>query len=345
MKPQTATRPRGLSPDGLTGRQKAAIVLMAMGSEAASQVTKNLSSTELEEISLEIARIDTVPAETVDAVLTEWGQMETAAHSIARGGVDYAREMLESALGAQRAANMLKRIETQLRENAGFHNLKQADPAQIGALLRGELPQSIALLLAHLDPEQTAEVLREMPAEIGGEVLVRLAKLEKVLPEVLHVMERVYGNESSVTISKDLEVAGGAEAVATVLNRMVGAEKDLLDKIGKRDAALCEEIKNLMFVFEDLVRLDDRALQRLLRDVQMKDLALSLKAASDAVKGRLLPLMSKRAADSLAEEMEMLGPVRLRDVEAAQAEVVRLVRALEDAGEIVISTGDDDLVV
>jgi flagellar motor switch protein FliG len=337
---------RGMNPEELNGRQKAAIVLMAMGPQVAAEITKNLAQAELEEISFEIARLDRVPSEIVTTVLSEWGQMETAAHSIAEGGVDYARKVLEQALGPQKAAAIVKRIEAQLRENAGFQNLRNADPAQVGGLLRGEHPQTIALLLAHLEPDQTAAILRETPTELGGEVLLRLARLEKVLPEVLLVLERCYGSESKVSISKDMTVAGGPEAVAAVLNRMTGTvEKELLSGIATRDPELCDAIKNLMFVFEDLVRLDDRALQRLLRDVQMKELALSLKAASDTLKERVIPLMSKRAADSLREEMEMLGPVRLRDVEAAQAEIVKLVRALEESGEIVIATSGDDLVV
>jgi len=201
-------------------------------------------------------------------------------------------------------------------------------------------------LLAHLEPDQTAGVLRELPPEIGSEVLLRLARLEKVLPEVLNVLERTYGAESSVSLSRDMSVAGGPEAVAAVLNRLPGSvEKDLLGGIGNKDPELCDAIKNLMFVFEDISRLDDRGLQRLLRDVQMKELALALKAASDGLKQRILPLMSTRAADALREEMEFLGPVRLRDVETAQANIVRMVRSLEEAGEIVIGGGDDDMVL
>lgn len=337
---------KGLRLEDLTGRQKAAIVLMAMGPEMAGEITRGFEPQQLEEISFEIARLDHVPADVVTAVLDEWGTMETAAHSIAQGGVDYARQVLESALGPQKAAAILRRIETQLRDNSDFQNLRNADPVQVGGVLRGEHPQTIALLLAHLDPDTTAAVLREMSPEIGGEVLLRLARLEKVLPEVLNVLERTYGSESSLSISSDMAVAGGPQAVANVLNRLTGTvEKQLLEGIGARDADLCEEIKNLMFVFEDLTRLDDRALTRVLRDVQTRDLALSLKAASDDLKQRLMPLMSKRAADALLEEMDMMGPVRLRDVEAAQGEIVRLVRALEEAGEVVISTGGDDLVV
>lgn len=331
--------------DRLSGRQKAAIVLMSMGPRSAGEITKNLTQTELEEISFEIARMDQVPQELAAAVVAEWGQLETAMHSIAEGGVEYARQILEDAIGPQKAAAVLKRIEGQLRDDAGFNNLRNADAQQVTALVRNEHPQTVALLLAHLEPEQTAAVMKELPPKVGGEVLYRLAKMEKVLPEVLQVLERCYGSESTVSISKDLSEAGGLEAVAAVLNLMTGSvEKELMEHLAWQDQELCEQIKNLMFVFEDLAKLDDRGLQRLLRDVQTKELALALKAATDPLKQRLLGMLSTRAGDALREEMEFLGPVRLKDVETAQSNVVKLVRALEEAGEIVIGGGDDDMV-
>jgi flagellar motor switch protein FliG len=213
-------------------------------------------------------------------------------------------------------------------------------------LLRNEHPQTAALLLAHLDAEQTGAILRNLPPEFGGNALLRLARLDKVLPEVLQVMERCYGSESTVSISKDMSVAGGPKAVASVLNQVAGTlEKELLEVIAERDIELSDEIKNLMFVFDDLRRLDDRSLQRVLRDVQMKELALALKTASEELKTKLLSLMSNRAADTLNEEISFLGPVRLRDVEAAQSSIVRMVRDLEAAGEVVLGGSGDDVVL
>jgi flagellar motor switch protein FliG len=332
--------------DRLNGKQKAAIVLMSMGPKAAADITKNLSQEELEDISFEIARMDQVSAELAAAVVSEWGQLETAMQSIAEGGVDYARQILEEAIGPSKAAAVLKRIEGQLRDNVGFNNLRNADAQQVTALIRNEHPQTVALLLAHLQPDQTAAVMKELPTKVGGEVLFRLAKMEKVLPEVLQVLERCYGTESTISISKDLSESGGLEAVANVLNLMTGSvEKELLEHLAWQDQELAEQVKNLMFVFEDLSKLDDRGLQRLLRDVQTKELALALKAATEPLKQRLLGMLSTRAADALREEMEFLGPVRLKDVEAAQANVVKLVRALEESGEIVVSGGEDDMVL
>lgn len=331
--------------DELTGTQKAAIVLMAMGKEAAARITQTLSPADLEQIAFEIARLDSVPPDITRAVVLEWEQMETAAHSIAQGGVEYARQVLEQAVGPQKAASILKRIETQLRDNKGFANLRHADPQQISALVRNEHPQTVALLLAHLDPNQTAAVLKELPTALGGEVLYRLARMEKVLPEVLQVLERSYGSDSSVKLSQDVSVAGGPQSVAAVLNLLVGSlEKELLDTIARQDPDLCEEIKNLMFVFEDIGALDDRSLQRLLREVDVKQLALALKAASEELRARIASCMSQRAMEALKEEMEYMGPVRLRDVELAQTAVVSQVRALEEAGEIIVGSGDDELV-
>lgn len=341
-----ATLARMEAADDLTGRQKAAVVMMAVGPKLAADIAKSLSPSEVEELSLEIARLDSVPKDIVVRVLAEWGQMEMAGQQIAEGGVEYARQLLEQSVGTQQANTILKRIDSELRESAGFRNLRTADPSQISALLRNEHPQTAALLIAHLHPEQTGAILRDLPAAFSGNVLLRLAKLDKVLPEVLSVLERCYGSESTVSISKDLSVAGGPKAVASILNAVAGSlEKELLEVIAERDADLSDEIKDLMFVFEDIIKLDDRSFQRVLRDVQMKELALALKTASEELKSKIVSLMSSRAADTLTEEISFLGPVRLRDVEAAQSAIVRMVRELEVAGEIVIGGSDDDLVL
>jgi flagellar motor switch protein FliG len=343
-----ATRGGGrmMRAESLSGTQKAAIVLMAMGRDAAARITQTLPQQELEAISLEIARLEHVPVELVESVLSEWQHMETAAHSITQGGVDYARQVLETALGPQKAAAVLRQIETQLRESSGFHNLRHADPQQVATLIRNEHPQTIALLLAHLDAVQVALVMKELPGAVGGDVLFRLARMEKVLPEVLAVLERSYGSESNLSLTQDMTSVGGPHAVAAILNLVATTlEKELLDTIAKQDVSLSEEIKNLMFVFEDIVRLDDRGLQRLLRDVQTKELATALKGASEELRTRVYSCLSNRAADAVREEMDLLGPVRLRDVEIAQMSVVRMVRALEESGEVVVGGGTDDMVM
>lgn len=337
---------RPMRVEDLTGRQKVAVLCMALGPEAAAKLTQHMESEELEEITLEIARMEHVPADIAEAVLEEWEKTEQAAHSLTQGGVEYARQLLEQALGPQKAALVLKRIESQLQDNGGFRTLREADPQQLGTLLRNEHPQTVALILANLDSGQAAEVIKELPTDLGSQVLFRMARMEKVLPEILEVVERSMGSEAGLSMSRDMSSAGGPAAVAEVLNQVAGPiEAELLSGIAEYSKELSDQIKNLMFVFEDLVKLDDRALQRVLREVDSKEVALALKTASDELKRRILSTMSQRAVEALKEEMEFLGPVRVRDVMTAQSAIVKSVRELEEAGEIVIGGGADDLVI
>lgn len=329
----------------MTGREKAAILYMALGAEQSAKITQRLSQEEVELISLEIAKLNRVEPEQAENVLMEWIEIAVAGEAVATGGVDYAREVLDKAFGPAKAKEILKRIMGQLADTAGLQRLRNADPGQIANMLRGEHPQTIALILAHLQSTQTAGVLKELDPAIGGEVTFRMAKMEKVSPEMLLLIERSFGAETELDFQAGMHRAGGPAAVASVLNLLQGAlEKTLLEKITDRDHSLAEQIKNLMFVFEDISSLDDRALQRLLRDVDAKTLALALKGASGELKERIMSQMSQRAVAALKEEMEMLGPVRMRDVETAQSQIVTQVRALEEAGEIVIGAGDEVVV-
>ncbi|HEY8484240.1 MAG TPA: flagellar motor switch protein FliG [Longimicrobiales bacterium] len=342
----TPVRVRPLRAEDLTGRQKAAVLLMALGADAASRITQSLTPEELEAISFEIARLESVPVSVVEAVLEEWQQTEQAAHTLAQGGVEYARQILERALGPQKAAVVLKRIESQLRDTAGFRNLRNADPQRLSGVLRNEHPQTIAFILAHLEPYLVAEVIKQLPASLGASVLYRMARMAKVLPEVLQVVERSLRTESELSLTQDVAAVGGPPSVAAVLNLVTGTlEQELLDGIAQWDEGLREEIQELMFVFTDLTKLDDRSLQRVVAAVELRELALALRAAPEEVKRRIRSVMSQRAVSALEEEMELLGPVRLRDAEAAQASIVRKVRALEEAGEIVLGSGADDILV
>ncbi|MEX2582213.1 MAG: flagellar motor switch protein FliG [Gemmatimonadota bacterium] len=330
----------------LSGRQKAAIVCMVLGREAAAKITERLSPDEVEGISYEIARMEKVDKETSESVLHEWLETARAAGSIAMGGVDYAKEILEQAFGSQRASFMFKRLQSQLNESAGLHRLRKVDPQQLGGMLRNEHPQTISLILAHLDPSQTAAVLKEIGPEVGKAVIFRMASMEKVSPEMLELIERALGPETELNLNQGLSTAGGPQTVAAVLNLIPPSmEKELLDSLSTEDPELCEQVKNLMFVFEDIIALDSRAMQRVLREIDSKDLALALKVSSDDLKASVLGSMSKRAVEALEEEMEFLGPVRLRDVETAQVMIVGKVRALEEQGEIVINAGGDDEVI
>ena len=329
----------------LTGRQKTAILLMAVGEEASAQITKSMAPQEVEAISLEIAKMGRVDGAVVEAVLEEWAETERAAFQIASGGVEYARRILEKAFGPKRAEQLLKRIEAQLHESISLAHLRNADPQQLSALIRNEYPQTIALILAYLEPSKTAEVLRQIDSNLGSDILFRLAKMDKVMPDVLRLIESSFGEDSEISLAGDGAVAGGPMAVAEVLNLVsAGVEKELLDGVAEIDAELSEEIKDLMFVFEDIAKLDSTAITRLLRDVQTKELSIALKLASDELKEKILGSMSSRARDSLMEEMEFLGPTRVSDVEQAQSDIVKMARALADAGEIVIGATDDMVV-
>jgi flagellar motor switch protein FliG len=330
----------------LSGKQKAAILCMVLGSDSASKLTQKLFPDEVEAISYEIARLEHVKGELADAVLSEWVESSLAAGYLAEGGVDYARDILEKAFGSHKAGAVLKRVQSQLTENLGLHRLRNADPQQLAHMLRGEHPQTVALVLAHIDTDKTASILKEIDPVLGSEVVYRMAKMEKGSPEMLQLIERSLGSEMDLASSQGTSLSGGPAAVAAVLNLLnASLEKELLDGVAERDPALCEQIKNLMFVFEDIQSLDDRSLQRLLREMDTKELALALKAASGELKTRITGVMSQRAAEALNEEMELLGPVRMRDVEAAQSNIVAQVRRLEEAGEIVVGGAADDLVV
>jgi flagellar motor switch protein FliG len=330
----------------LNGREKVAVLCMAVGTEHAAKITAGLSPDEAELITFEIAQMDRVPQEVMEAVLAEWLESTLGVASLTTGGLEYAKEVLEKAYGRNRADQILRRITAQLADTAGLYRLRKADPQQLANTLRGEHPQTVALVLAHLDPPHTAAIVRELPTAFCSEVMYRMARMEKVSPEMLQLIERALSSDADLNFSQGMSAAGGPAAVASVLNLVSGTlEKELLEGVSERDAMLCEQIKNLMFVFEDLVTLDDKSLQRLLREVEAKQLALALKAASDELKAKIMGAMSQRAVAALREEMEFMGPVKMRDVEQAQSGIVTQIRKLEETGEIVLSAGSDDVLI
>jgi flagellar motor switch protein FliG len=344
--PSLARTPKEGTYEALSGRKKAALLCLALGTETAAKLTQRLTSDEVDLLSFEIARMEEFEPEIVDQVLEEWVESTLGLGSLSNGGVDFAREVLEKAFGPQKANQILRRVQNQLADTAGLTRLRRADPAQLGNTLRNEHPQTIALVLAHLDPQQTASILKEIPGSVGGEVVYRMARMEKVQPEMLMLIERQIGAEASALLTEGT-ASGGPKAVAEVMNFISGAlEKELLEGVENRDPELCEQIKNLMFVFEDLLSLDDKSIQRVLREVEAKSLALALKAASPDLKQKIMGCMSQRAVAALQEEMEMMGPVKMKDVEAAQTSIVGQVRRLEETGEIVIGgKGSDDVLV
>jgi flagellar motor switch protein FliG len=338
----TATASRATT---LSGAQKCAILCMALGSEASGKVLQLLSAADMERVSREIAQTPVVRGEAVDKVLHEYTEVGRAVQQVAQGGVDYAREILEHALGPNKARTLLDKIQEQLVET-GLTRLKRAAPEVLHGVLRGEHPQTITLVLAHLEPRLAAGVIEIMGPAVAGEVLYRMARMEKVSPEMLQLVEAGLGGRSDLTLSQELTASGGPAAVARVLNYTAGSsEKMLMEAITSRSTEVADEIRNLMFVFEDLKLLDPRSMQRLLRDVDTKVLALAMKAASEELKKHIQSNMSERGGAALLEEIEMLGRVRVKDVEAAHGAIVKTVRELQEKGEIVVERSKDDAVI
>ncbi|NOT07884.1 MAG: flagellar motor switch protein FliG [Gemmatimonadales bacterium] len=342
----TASLPAGsLRGSGLSGAQKCAILCMTFGAEASAKVLQQLSPAEMERVSRGIAQMPGVRPETVESILHEYTEVGRAVHQLAQGGVDYAREILEQAVGPQKARSLLDRIDAQPVETS-LTRFKRAAPEVLHSALRGEHPQTIALVLAHLDPSLAASVIEIMGDERAGDVLCRMARMEKVAPEMLQLVEAGLSGRSDLALTQEMTASGGPAAVARLLNLTSGsAEKAMLEAITARNSAVADEIRNLMFVFEDLRLLDSRSMQRLLRDVDGKELALALKAASEELKAHILKNMSERGAAALQEEIEMLGPVRVKDVEAAHGNIVKTVRSLQEQGEVVVERSKEDALI
>ncbi|HEX6989412.1 MAG TPA: flagellar motor switch protein FliG [Bacillota bacterium] len=330
----------------LTSRRKAAILLIALGQELAARLFQYLNEEEVEQLTLEIASVQKIPVEDRQAVIEEAHQMAVAQDYIAAGGLDYARQLLERAMGTQRAVQILERLTASLQVRP-FEFIRRADPAQLISYLQNEHPQTIALVLAYLQPDQAAMVLSALPAERQADVARRIAIMDRTSPDVVREVERVLEHKLSALMTQDYTAAGGVESVVKVLNQVDrSTERSIMEILEVNDPELAEEIKQRMFVFEDIVLLDDRALQRVLREVSMhEDLPKALKVASEDVKARIFNNISKRAGELLKENMEFLGPVRLRDVEEAQQRIVSIIRRLEEEGEIYIVRGQGDEIV
>lgn len=323
-----------LPSQGLSNKQKAALLMLSLDVETATQVMKQLSQQEIESLTVEITGTKGVPSSTMDSVVEEFEQMITAQEYVVQGGLDYAQRLLEKSLGFAKAADVIEKVKM-LTHVKGFAMLKSADGQQLASFLQKEHPQTIALILSNLSPEQTSRILVELDDPLRNDVMFRMATLGKVSPGLLAEIEEVMETIAETEISQSLSAMGGAKSVASVLNKFnTATAKNILEYLEQKEASLAAEIKRLMFLFEDVVYISDRGIQRLLREVDKKDLALSLKVAEDKLKDKILKNMSERAQELLKEELQYLGPVRLRDVEAAQTRIVEIVKQLEEAGEI-----------
>lgn len=330
----------------LNGAQKSAVLCMALGPERSARILQLLNAREVEQISREIAAMPVVAAGRLTGVISEYQQVSRAVESVARGGREYAQQILEQALGPAKAQVVFERIQEQLVDT-GLKRLRNAEPEVLAGILRGEHPQTIALILAHLEVRLASGVVQHMDEALAAEVLYRVARMDKIAPEMLMLVETGLSSKTDLSLSEEMTLSGGPEAVAKMLNLTGGTlEKQLLETIGSRSQEIAGQIKALMFVFEDLLLVDGRGIQRVLRDVDGKDLALALKAASPELKQHIMTNMSERAGQALVEEIEMMGPVRVKDVEEAHARIIESVRALADAGEIMIRGrgGNDDII-
>lgn len=332
----------------LTGPQKAALLLVHLGKERASKVLKVLREGEVEEIMTEVARMHNVDSRHVEHVIDEFRELAQAHSYVARGGIGYAAEMLEETLGAGRAREIIDRLSAQALE-LPFEFLRAADPRQVLTFLQDEHPQTIALVLAHLHPEQAALVMSGLPEHLQGDIARRIAVMDRTSPEVVRQVEAVLEKKASSLLANaggpETAVQGGVTPLVDILNRADRAtEKLILENLERSDPELADEVRNRMFVFEDVIKLDDRSVQLVLREVDSKELAVALKGVNETVREKVLKNMSERAAQALKEEIDLLGPVRLKNVEEAQGAVVRAIRSLEEAGQIVISRGADEFI-
>jgi flagellar motor switch protein FliG len=336
---------RTLDAAKLNGTQKVAILLMTLGKDRAAKLLKSMRESEVADIAAEIARMPIVPQDVVESVLQEFREMALARVNIAAGGLEYARTMLQESLGASKAQQIMEMLAHQLIE-APFEFLRDTDPRQVLSFVSEEHPQTIALVLAHMLPDAAAMVLGSLPESLQRDVAVRIALMDRTSPDVIERVEQVLQRKlSSVLQQSDYSEAGGVDTLVDILNRADrGTERLILEGLEHANEELADEVRQLMFVFEDIVTLDDRSVQLILRQVDTKDLAVALKGVQSAVKDKIKRNMSERAGQNLMEEIDLMGPVRLKDVETAQGGIVRIIRSLEEAGQIVLSRSGDEFI-
>jgi flagellar motor switch protein FliG len=328
----------------LGGRQKAAALFIGLGPDVSAEVMKHLRPEEVEAITREVMRMDQVADHTKEDVFRELYDMALAHSFISSGGMVYAREMLHRAFGEEHADDILRKVGLTIPAKP-FEFLRKSDPRQLANFLQNEQPQTIALILSHLPATQSAEVMSSMNEEMQVDVAMRIATMDRTPPEIVQRVEEILQVRMSSVISQEYTTVGGTPYLVEILTSVDRAtEREILDRLEDEDAAIADEVRKLMFTFEDIISLDARSVQRVLRDVQMKDLALALKAARDDLKEHIYSNMSQRAAEMLREEIEISGPARIRTIEDAQQRIVAIIRRLEEQEEIIISRGGEILV-
>ncbi|OPJ63278.1 flagellar motor switch protein FliG [Clostridium oryzae] len=330
----------------LTGVQKAAILFITLGPEASAGIIKRLPEQELQKITYEIANITGVKSEQRQTILQEFIEINKAKDYILEGGIDYARDLLGKALGQQRAKEILDRVTEATQQYRPFAIARKADAQQLMNVISNEHPQTIALILCYMQSDKAGQILSALPEDVQTDVAYRLATMNTTSPMVVKEIEKVLDSKLSSVVRSETTIIGGVPTLVDILNQVDRTtEKNITEGLERENAELAEKVKESMFIFEDIVTIGDIAIQRVLREVDAKELAMALKGCSEEVASAIFRNQSKRAAAALKEDMEFLGPVRLMDVEKAQQKIVGIIRRLDEAGEIVISRGGEDAIV
>lgn len=333
----------------MPGREKAAIFLACMGEENASRILGEMDPEEVEDLTLSLSGVERVGSDVRAGVIDAFHELAVSNRVMTKGGLDFARGLLEKAFGSERTVDILTRLQNSLQD-VPFEFLKQADPGQIVTFIQDEHPQTISLVLAHLPAGTSAIVLSALSPEIQANVVTRIATMERTPPEVVREVERVLERKMASIFTQGFTFAGGVKEVAEILNSIDrAAEKSIMSQLEENEPDLADEIARLMFTFDDVMFVEDGGIQKALRDIESKDLALALKGANEEVREKVLNNMSERAREMIMEEIEFMGPVRMKNVEEAQQKFVGVIRTLEEAGELIIegrgSGGGDEIVV
>lgn len=329
----------------LTGVQKSAILLIALGPERSANIFKHLKEDEIEQLTLEIANTRSIAPSTKEAILDEFYQVCLAQQYIAEGGITYAKDLLEKALGPEKAREVLGKLTASLQVRP-FEFVRKTDANQLLNFIQDEHPQTIALILSYLSSNQAATIISALTPDKQADVAKRIAQMDRTSPDVIKEVERVLERKLSSLVNQDYTIAGGVDAIVDILNTVDrGTERHILENLELEEPELADEIRKKMFVFEDIITLDDKSIQRVLREVDNNELAIALKSTTEEVQSVIFNNLSKRLAAMIKEDMEFMGPVRLKDVEEAQQKIVNIIRKLEDSAEIIISRGGGDEIV
>ncbi len=329
----------------IKGVQKAAILLITLGPEKSASIFKHLKEDEIEELTLEIANTRSVSPQTKEDVLNEFYEVCLAQQYIAEGGIGYAKELLEKALGEEKAQDVINKLTASLQVRP-FEFVRKTDASQLLNFIQDEHPQTIALILSYLPASQASAVVSALPLDKQAEVAKRIAQMDRTSPDVIKEVERVLERKLASLVNQDYTIVGGVDAIVEILNFVDrGTEKHIMENLEIEEPELADEIKRKMFVFEDILSLDDKTIQRVLRDVDNNELGIALKGTSEEVQSVIFKNLSKRLAAMIQEDMEFMGPVRMKDVEEAQQKIVNIIRKLEDSGEIIIARGGGDEIV